>query len=295
VRNHVLAQLEAAEGEEDPAERRRLLTFAVVGGGFAGTELLAELRDLVAAVARFFPDVRGEPMRYLLIHSRERILPEVSASLADFALRQLRERGIEFRLGVRVVGATERALLLEGGESIEAGTIVWTAGNQTSPVVQALPFEQGAAGAVKVDTSLRVPGAEGVWAIGDCAAIPKGDGQHPPTAQHALREGKSLADNLAAVLRGGEPRPFRFESIGMLVALGHRTAVAELRGARFTGFVAWLMWRAVYLGKLPGLEKKVRVLVDWVVDLAFPRDIVLTGAPDRLPEHQAEVPAEAAS
>ena len=294
VRDHVIAQLEAAEGEQDAAERRRLLTFVVVGGGFAGTELVAELRDLVAKVARFFPDVRGEAMRYVLVHSRERILPEVSSSLAEFALRQLRERGIEFRLGVRVAGATERALLLEGGESIDAGTMVWTAGNQASAVVQALPFEKGPAGAVKVDASFRVPGAEGVWAIGDCAAIPaEGDSLHPPTAQHALREGAALADGVAAVLRGGHPRPFRFESIGTLVALGHRTAVAELRGARFTGFLAWLMWRAVYLGKLPGLEKKVRVLTDWVVDLAFPRDIVLIGTPER-PERKAEVPVEAA-
>ena len=294
VRNHVIAQLEAAEGEEDAAERRRLLTFVVVGGGFAGTELLAELRDLVARVARFFPDVRGQAMRYLLVHSRERILPEVSPSLAAFALRQLRERGIEFRLGVRVAGLTERALQLEGGESIDAGTVVWTAGNQASPVVQALPFEKGPAGAVKVDATFRVPGAETVWAIGDCAAIPaEGDSLHPPTAQHALREGKSVADGIATMLRGDRPRPFRFQSIGTLVALGHRTAVAELRGAHFTGFLAWLMWRAVYLGKLPGLEKKVRVLSDWVVDLVFPRDIVLTETPKR-PERKAEVPVEAA-
>jgi NADH dehydrogenase len=294
VRNHVIAQLEAAEGEQDAAERRRLLTFVVVGGGFAGTELLAELRDLVARVARFFPDVRGEAMRYLLVHSRERILPEVSPSLAAFALRQLRERGIEFRLGVRVAGLTERALQLEGGESIDAGTVVWTAGNQASPVVQALPFEKGPTGAVKVDASFRVPGVEGVWAIGDCAAIPaEGDSLHPPTAQHALREGKSVADGISVQLRGGRPHPFRFQSIGTLVALGHRTAVAELRGARFTGFLAWLMWRAVYLGKLPGLEKKVRVLSDWVVDLIFPRDIVLNETPKR-PERKAEVPEEAA-
>ena len=295
VRNHVIAQLEAAEGEQDDAERRRLLTFVVVGGGFAGTELLAELRDLVARVARFFPDIRGEAMRYLLVHSRDRILPEVSSNLSHFALRQLRERGIEFRLGVRVAGATERALLLEGGERIDAATVVWTAGNQASPVVQALPFEKGPAGAVKVDDTFRVPGAEGLWAIGDCAAIPDGgNGLHPPTAQHALREGASVADGIAAVLGGRPPRPFRFESIGTLVALGHRTAVAELRGRRFTGFLAWLMWRAVYLGKLPGLEKKVRVLSDWVVDLAFPRDIVLTETPEP-PEREARVPVKASS
>lgn len=293
VRNHAIAQLEAANGEEDAEERRRLLTFVVIGGGFAGTELLAELRDLVAKIVRFFPDVRGEAMRYVLVHSRERILPEVSPSLADFALGRLRERGIEFRLGARVAGATERGLLLEGGESIDAGTVVWTAGNQASRVVQALPFEQGPAGAVKVDATLRVPGREEVWAIGDCAAIPADpDSLHPPTAQHALREGAALADGIAAVLGGGQPGAFRFRSIGTLVALGHRTAVAELRGRRFAGFLAWLMWRGVYLGKLPGIEKKVRVLIDWIVDLAFPRDIVLAGMTEA-PQRDAVVPAEA--
>jgi len=294
VRDHAIAQLEAADGEEDAEERQRLLTFVVVGGGFAGTELLAELRDLVAKIVRYFPDARGGTMRYVLVHSRERILPEVSPRLAEFALRRLRERGIEFRLGARVAGATERGLLLEGGEHIDAATVVWTAGNQASRVVQALPFEKGPAGAVKVDATFRVPGRDEVWAIGDCAAIPAdADSLHPPTAQHALREGAALADGIAAVLGGREPRAFRFTSIGTLVALGHRTAVADLRGRPFAGFLAWLMWRGIYLGKLPGIEKKVRVLIDWIVDLAFPRDIVL---PERTepPKRLADVPAKAA-
>jgi len=294
VRDHVIAQLEAADGEDDARERARLLTFVVAGGGFAGTELVAELRDLVARIARYFPDVDPAAARFVLVHSRDRILPEVPATLAGFALETLRERGVEFRLGARVAGATARGLELEDGEEIDAATVVWTAGNATGPAVRGLGLASGAAGAVRVDDRFRVPGHDGVWAIGDCAAVPTGEGDrtHPPTAQHALREGRALAEALAAVLAGRAPRPFRFESLGTLVALGHRTAVAELRGRRFTGFLAWLMWRGIYLGKLPGLEKKVRVFVDWTVDLAFPRDIVLSApAPPTQREAEAEVTA----
>ncbi len=278
VRNHVIGMLERADAENDPQERARQLTFVVAGGGFAGTETIAELFDLVHNARRYYPHIRPEELRFVLVHSRDRILPEIGPELADFALTRLRRRGIEFRLETRVAGATADGMHLADGEVIPTRTLVWTAGNQPHPVLGQLPVERNRAGALVVDETLRLPGHHNLWAVGDCAQIPDPltGGFHPPTAQHALRQGKALGGNIAAVVAGRDPTPFRFEAIGILVALGHRTAVAEIRGRRFSGLLAWMLWRGVYLSKLPGLEKKVRVFLDWTIDLLFPRDIVLS-------------------
>jgi NADH:ubiquinone reductase (H+-translocating) len=277
LRDHVLGLLELADAEPDPVERECQLTFVVAGGGFAGTELVAELFDLVHSVLHYYPGIGREEPRFVLVHSRERILPELGPELAGYALDRLQARGIRFRLSTRVAGATPDAMLLEGGGRIPTRTLVWTAGNRPNPILGMLPAERTPTGAVVVDPTLRVAGLGGVWAIGDCAAIPDPrGGTYPPTAQHALREGRLVAGNVAAALRGHPPAPFRFRTIGTLVALGHRSAAAELRGRRFSGLLAWLMWRAVYLAKLPGFERKVRVLLDWTIDLFLPRDIVLT-------------------
>jgi NADH dehydrogenase len=278
LRNHVIAQLERADAEIDASERRRQLCFVVAGGGFAGTEMVAELFDLVHSVLRYYPNIDRDEPRFVLVHSGNRILPEISSALADYALRKLRARGIEFELNVRVSGASHDAVRI-GERHIETHTLVWTAGNQPHPLLKTLPCERTRSGAVITDAMLRVDGVPSVWAVGDCAQIPdlNAEGKYcPPTAQHALREGRLVADNIASTFNGGKPEPFRFRAIGMLVALGHRTAVAEVRGLKFSGFLAWFMWRTVYLSKLPGLEKKVRVALDWMLDLFFPRDIVLT-------------------
>ncbi len=279
LRNHVIALLERADVEPDADKRRRQLTFAVAGGGFAGTEMIAELLDLVQGVLHYYPNIQpGEP-RFVLVHSGGRILPEISAELADYALRKLRARGIEFLLNTRVAGATPDAVLLGDSGQVPTRTLVWTAGNQPHPLLKMLPCERNRTGAVIVESSLQVKGFTNVWAVGDCAQIPDlyNEGKPcPPTAQHALREGKTVAENIAAARRAQPPAPFRFRSIGTLVALGHRTAVAEVRGFKFSGLLAWFMWRTVYLSKLPGLEKKVRVALDWTIDLFFPRDIALT-------------------
>jgi NADH:ubiquinone reductase (H+-translocating) len=282
LRDHVLAMLERADAEADPEERHRLLSFVVAGGGFAGTEMIAELFDLVHGVLRFYPDIGRDEPRFVLVHSRDRILPELSAELGAYALGKLHARGIEFFLSRRVQGARDGAVLLDMDDALPTRTLVWTAGNRPHPALADFPAEKNRSGALLVDSTLRVRDRSGIWALGDCAEIPDPDrdgAPYPPTAQHALREGKAVADNIAAVIAGREPVPFRFQTIGVLVALGHRTAVAEIGGRRFSGLAAWLLWRTVYLGKLPGLEKKLRVALDWTIELAFPRDIVVTAAP----------------
>ncbi|GAA1287746.1 hypothetical protein Psi02_70380 [Planotetraspora silvatica] len=291
LRNHVLGMLERADLETGSI-RAELLTFVVAGGGFAGTELIAELFDLVHGVLHQYPNVRDVEPRFVLVHAGERILPELSAELGEYALERLRRRGIEFRLKTVVAESRPGAVRLGDGETIPTRTLAWTAGNHPHPLAAALPAEHGRGGSVVVDSFLRVAGVEGVWAVGDCALIPGADGRpYPPTAQHALREGRTVADNIAALLTGRSLTEFRFRGIGVLVALGHRTAVAEIRGHRLSGLFAWLLWRAVYLAKLPGGERKARVLADWLIELAFPRDIALTPSPSRpAPEPRPSTP-----
>ena len=279
LRNHVITQLELADVNPDAEERRRQLAFTVAGGGFAGTEMIAEICELVFSVLRYYPNVRPNELRFELIHSRDRILPELGPELAQYTQRKLEARGIEFLLNARVASATPTSVQLGDGTEVPTCTVVWTAGNQPNPLLSSLPCERNRAGAVVADSTLRARGCTNVWVVGDCAQIPNPDREgesYPPTAQHAIREGKMVADNIAAALSDKPLKPFRFRALGTLVPLGHRTGVAEIRGLRFSGLLAWLMWRGTYLSLLPGLEKKVRVTFDWVIDLFFPRDIVMT-------------------
>ena len=277
LRDHVIGLLDRAENESAPDVRRRLLTFAVAGGGFAGVELVAELHDLVHDVLIYHPGIERDDLRFILVHSRDKILPELSDRLGAYALELLRRRGIECALGVRVTGASRDGVSLSDGTSISTETFVWTAGNEPAPLVRSFVTEGGSR-VLATDRNLRVEGFHDIWAVGDCARIPDPDrdGQAcPPTAQHALRQGSQAADNLVAAMDGRPQRPFRFRALGMLVVLGHNTAAAEIRGLRFSGLFAWFLWRGIYLSKLPGFEKKVRVLIDWLLDLVFPRDIVI--------------------
>jgi NADH dehydrogenase len=295
LRDHVLGRLEQADHEPDPAERRRWLTFVVAGGGFAGTEAVASLFDLVHSVLRYFPHVRASEPRFVLVHSRERILPELGDRLAGYAGGKLVARGIELRLGVTVAGADPGGVELSDGEWVAARTLVWAAGTRPSPV-SLVTGPQGAfrhavpgGGAVPVDRTLRVRGSDDIWAVGDCARVPdlsRRGATCPPTAQHAVRQGRAVADNIVAAMSGAAPQPFRFRGLGFLVPLGRQSAAAELRGLRFSGLPAWLLWRGVYLWKLPGPQKRLRVLLDWTVELLFPRDIALT-ASERHPASQA--------
>ena len=278
IRNHVIYVFDRADREPDPAIRRSLLTFVVAGGSFAGAELAGGLNDFVRGMLVYYPNVPAEEVRILVIHSRERILPELSESLATYALERMRERGVTFKLNTRVVDAQRGVVVLNSGEEIRTETLVWTAGTTPNPLLEDLPVERDKRGAVLVDDNLAVPAHAGLWAVGDCAAVTdvKTGRRCPPTAQFALREAHTLAHNIYAHVRGEVPKPFQFDSLGMLCVVGHHTACAEIRGMRFSGLLAWMMWRAIYLAKLPGLERKVRVCVDWTIELFFPRDIVQT-------------------
>ena len=280
LRNHVITCLEQADVESDRNRRPCLLTCVVAGGGFAGTEAVAELFDLVRSVKHLYPGISWDELRFVLVHSRDRILPELSPELGAYALGRLRKRGIEFMLGRRVARAGPNSVTLDDETEISTDTLVWTAGNQPNLLLRTLPCEKSRDGRLVVTSSLQLKGHDSIWAVGDGAQVPDPEndgGFYPPTAQHALREGKAAADNIAALLNGELPKEFRFKALGTLVGLGHRTAAAEIAGRRFSGLLAWFMWRTIYLGKLPGLERKTRVALDWLIDLFFPRDIALTG------------------
>ena len=277
LRNQIIDMFERADFEQDVEKRRRMLTFVVAGGGFAGVELIGGINDFARGMLPYYPDTPPEELRVVLVHSRDTILPELSPSLGKFAQEKLEERGVEFKLGMRVTGAKPGAVLL-GDEVLPTETFVWTAGNKPNPVLETLGLPLTKRGQLEVNTELAVLNAPDLWAAGDCAQVPDlSTGKFaPPTAQHAVREGKVLGYNVAASIKGKPLKTFNFKTLGSLAALGHQLAVAEIVGYRFSGFLAWLMWRAIYLSKLPTLEKQVRVGLDWILDIFFPPDIVQT-------------------
>ena len=284
IRNHVIEMFERADLVSDQAVRSSLLTFVVAGGGFAGVELAGALNDFAHGILADYPRIHPQELNIVLVHSRDRVLPELSESLARYAQEKMQLRGVRFRLNTRIVDASPGVVLLSEGK-IHTETLVWTAGTAPSPLLKSLRLEKDKRGALLVDGSLAVPGGAGLWAIGDCAAVndaTSGD-PCPPTAQFALREAEVLAGNILAQLEGRPARGFHCNSLGALCVVGHQTACAELRipfvpgkFLRFSGLFAWLLWRGIYLAKLPGLERKIRVLIDWTIELFFPRDIVQT-------------------
>jgi NADH dehydrogenase len=284
IRNHVIEMFERADRELHPATRQALLTFVIAGGGFAGVELAGALNDYAHGILADYPKLDPAELQVVLVHSRERILPELSESLGRYAQERMASRGVVFRLNTRITDAGPGVVVLSDGE-IHAATLVWTAGTAPNPLLKPLPLEKDKRGALIVNDSLGVPSQPGLWALGDCAAVvdAKTKKPCPPTAQFALREAQTLAENIRKHLQSRPLTPFHFDSLGALCVVGHQTACAELTvpfarkySMRFSGLLAWLMWRAIYLGKLPGLERKIRVLVDWTVELFFPRDIVQT-------------------
>jgi NADH dehydrogenase len=286
IRNHVIDMFERADHEPDPAVRRALMTIVVAGGGFSGVELAGALNDFTRdMLAYYYPRLSPWERQIVLVHSRDRILPELSAGLANEALERLTARGVTFLLNTRVADARAGAVVLRPGGELRTETLIWTAGVAPNPLLQTLPIEHDLRGAVRVDSTLAVPGHFGVWALGDCAAVTdaRTGRASPPTAQFAIRQAATLARNIQAELRGQPLQTFQFEALGTLCSIGHHAACAEIKGLRFSGLLAWLLWRAVYVGKLPGWERRLRVIGAWILGEVLARDIVQThrGAHDR--------------
>jgi len=252
-----------------------LLTFVVAGGGFAGVETIAAINDFLRDALKFYPNLNESMLRVVLVEHGSMILPELGPELGHYAQEKLAERKIEFRLGVKVTGVAESGVQLSDGTVLPARTLIWTAGTAPCPMLKPLACKKER-GRIEVNEFLEVSGYPGVWALGDCASVPdkKTGRPYPPTAQHALRQGKILGRNIAAAIKGEAKTPFVFKTIGQLAAIGRRTGVAKIVGFKFSGFIAWWLWRTIYLSKLPRLEKKLRVTLDWTLDLVFSKDLV---------------------
>jgi NADH dehydrogenase len=276
LRNHVLRELEAADAELDDDARRRHLTFVFVGAGYAGVEALAELRDLVDDALRYYPRLEGAPQRWVLVDAAPKILPEVPTRLGDYAAKQLAERGVEIRVATTLerVDAGGCAILSDGSR-IDTHTLVWTAGVRANPVLADFGLPLDERGRVRIDEHLRVVGRDDIWALGDGAAVPNRatPGRvDPPTSQHALRQARRLARNLL-----GDTAPYEYRMLGQVATLGRYKGIADVMGVRIRGFPGWFFTRSYHLYQLPLLTRKLRVVVDWTVSLAFRRDIVELG------------------
>jgi NADH dehydrogenase len=274
LRNRLIAHLEEANTDCAVNDREPLLTFVVAGGGFAGVETVGSIKDFLHDALPYYPNLRPEMIKVVLVHPGDFVLPELGENLGRYASTKLTERGVQLRANTKVTAVTPREVTLSDGTSITSFTLVWTAGSSPHPLLDQLnlPKEHGR---IKVNANLEVGGCPGLWALGDCALIPDSAGGFcPPTAQHASREGKVLASNIIASTRHEPLRAFRFKTLGLLASIGQRTGVARILGTSFSGFAAWWIWRTVYLSKLPRTEKKLRVALDWTLDLFFAKDFV---------------------
>jgi NADH dehydrogenase len=274
LRNHLIERFERADVETDPVRKKRLLTFVVIGGGLVGVELLGELTAFVDEIVRYYRQVHREEARFVLLEAGARILPEVLPRLADYAAAVLRARpGVEIRAGT-AVQAVERAAVRLEGETIEADTIVLSAGTLPHPLIGELPLAKGRSGRLQVDGTMRSGERPEVWALGDCAVIPDPNGKPYPTlAQHALREARVLADNVYSVVNGAQPRPFVYRMLGVMGSLGHAKGFGVVFGVRLRGSLAWWARRTYYLWQMPGWPRKLHIVADWTTGLFFRPDI----------------------
>jgi NADH:ubiquinone reductase (H+-translocating) len=275
LRNRLISHLEEADFECMSGVRERLLTIVVAGGGFAGVETIAGINDFLREALPNYPRLQERDLRLVLVHPGAVILPELREKLGAYAQGKLAERGVEIRVNTKVTGISDDGVALSDGSQIATDLLVWTAGTSPNPLLDVLPCRRER-GRLVVNEYLETPDWPGVWALGDCALTPdRASGKFcPPTAQHALREGKVVAQNVTAAIRGGAKQSFAFTSLGQLASIGRRTGVARVLGINFSGFAAWWLWRTVYLAKLPRFEKKLRVALDWTLDLMFSKDLV---------------------
>jgi NADH dehydrogenase len=278
LRNRIIARLEQAELQPDPEHRRWLTTFIVVGGGFSGVETAGEIVDFLLSCLRYYKRILVEDLRIVLLHGTDRLLPELSARLGEFTLRNMRARGVDVRLNARAMQVTDRDVHLESGEIIQGGTVICTIGTQANALLESVPAVKNK-GRLVVNPDLSVPGVEGVWAAGDCAAVVNAlDGKIcPPTAQFAEAQAKQLAANIVSRLNGEPTRAFHYRPKGQLSSVGHNKAVAELYGLKISGFMAWLLWRGFYLLRIPTLARKSRLFLEWNWAMFFPPDLAHLG------------------
>jgi NADH dehydrogenase len=275
LRNRVLFDLETAETLDDERERAAYLTYVFVGAGYAGLEGLAELQDFAADVIDLYPRCRVQGMRWMLVEARDRIMPEIAPRLAEFAARELRGRGIEIRTGTTIDMVAEDHVRLSTGEAVPTRTVAWTAGVRPHPVVARLGLPLSPEGRIVVNRFMKVQGHDNVWAIGDAAAVPDPANRGkpcPPTCQHSLRQGRDVARNVAAAQGTGRARPFRYRTLGVFVDMGRHQAVASVLGLKLRGFPAWFLARTYHLLSMPGGKRRLRLIVDWTVELVFDRD-----------------------
>ena len=273
LRDRVIDRLEQAEVEGASGERAPV-AFVIAGAGFAGVETIGAINDMVRQSLRYYPAITPDQVRMVLADPGPAVLPELGPELGEYARRALMKRGIEVRSQTGVALADDRGLELTDGTRIDGATLVWTAGSGPHPLLRLVPGVD-ARGRLPVSPTLAVPGQPGLWALGDAAIVPGPDGKpYPPTAQHAIRQARVVAENIRATIRGEQLKPFVFKTLGQLAAIGRRAGVARVFGVRFSGVVAWLLWRTIYLAKLPRFDRKVRVAIDWALDLVFSRDLV---------------------
>ena len=275
LRNHVLRELEAADAAADEAERRRHLSFVFVGAGYAGVEALAELADLVEDAARFYPRLAGVPRRWVLVDAAPKILPEIPSRLGEYAAKELTDRGVEIHVATTLESISADEVALGDGVRIPTHTLVWTAGVAPHPLLRTLGLPLDERGRVEVDELLRVRGHEHVWSLGDSARVPNRLSDHPdpPTSQHALRQARRLAKNIA-----GDREPYGYRMLGQVATLGRYKGIADVMGLRLRGFPGWFVTRSYHLYQLPLLSRKLRVVADWTVSLLFRRDVVELGS-----------------
>jgi NADH:ubiquinone reductase (H+-translocating) len=274
VCRRVLACLEAASVEKDEAQRREYLTFVVGGAGYTGVETMAAINDLARDSIRHHSHLQPEDVRTILVDPADRLLPELTPDLADYAARKLKERHVEILLKTPVTGAGEDYVELNGNQRLPSRTLIWAAGVEPNPLVKTMDCPKGKHGGVVTNNRCQVTKFEGVWVLGDCAEVPKSDGKgvYAPTAQNATRQGSLVGENIARSLRGLPPKPFTYTPIGELALVGKRAGVARIYNRNFSGLLAWAMWRAVYLAKMPSTSQRIRIVGDWTLDWIFDRE-----------------------
>jgi len=280
LRNHVLSRLDYAASVTDAEHRRRALTFVFIGGGYAGIEAFAELEDMARYATRYYDNVDPDDMRWVLIEATGRILPEVSVPMAEYTVKQLLKRNMDIRLSTRVDSLTGGHVVLTGGDEFDAETIVWTAGVKANPMLTRTDLPLDEKGRLRCTADLRVEGVEDAWGAGDCAAVP--DLTDPgsftgPSAQHAVRQTKTLAANIVAALRRRQLTDYRHKYVGSVASLGLYRGVAEVYGIKLRGWPAWFMHRTYHVSRMPTVNRKVRVLADWTLAIFFPREVVSLG------------------